>query len=275
MALPPGSTFKTVTALALLDSQTVKPDEPFECQGYLHRPDRQRCELFIRQGIGHGPVTLSDALMMSCNVYFFHFAEKMGPRPLIDWAERLGFGHPTGVDLPGEASGALPSPELQRTKGTKWRVSDTQLLAIGQGTLTATPLQIVRMMAAVANGGRIVTPRIRGQGTGDGERGAGEVAFRSGGTLRSVREGLRRVVSDPRGTGHATVYLESTAIAGKTGTAEIGEEHESHAWFAGYAPADAPKFAFVIVLEHGGDAATAASPLAKRLVLRMEQLGLL
>ena len=94
-------------------------------------------------------------------------------------------------------------------------------------------------------------------------------------TLQAIREGLRRVVADTNGTAHATVFLASTAIAGKTGTAETGEDRASHAWFAGYVPADKPKLAFVVVLEHAGDAATAAGPVAKRLVVRMEQLGLL
>ena len=115
MAIPPGSTFKTLTAVALLESATVGPQTSFSCQGYLHEPDRQRCELFVRQGIGHGEVTLLDALTQSCNVYFFHFAELMGPRPLIDWAERFGFGRPTGVDLPGEAAGMMPRPKTSAT----------------------------------------------------------------------------------------------------------------------------------------------------------------
>ncbi len=105
MAIPPGSTFKTLTAVALVESGTISPRTSFLCQGYLHQPDRQRCEIYVRQGVGHGEVTLTDALAESCNVYFFHFAGRMGPRPLVDWADRFGFGRPTGVDLPGEAAG--------------------------------------------------------------------------------------------------------------------------------------------------------------------------
>ena len=284
MAIPPGSTFKVLTAVALLESAAIGPQEPFFCQGYLHQPDRQRCEIYVRQGVGHGEVALADALAVSCNVYFFHFAGQMGPRPLVDWAERFGFGRPTGVDLPGEAAGTLPSPEnIRQLEGHAWRTADTQSMAIGQGSLTATPLQVLRMMAAVANGGRLVTPHV----VGGREQGSGvrfvEPVNRTLNrrfalhphTLQAIREGLRRVVADPKGTAHATVYLESIAIAGKTGTAETGEDRASHAWFAGYVPADEPKLAFVVVLEHAGDAATAAGPVAKRLVLRMEQLGLL
>jgi penicillin-binding protein 2 len=280
MAIPPGSSFKTLTAVALLESAAVEPQTPFSCRGYLHQPDRQRCELFVRQGIGHGEVTLADALAVSCNVYFFHFVGQMGPRPLVDWAGRFGFGQPTGVDLPGEAAGTLPCPEnIRDLEKRAWRTTDTQSMAVGQGSLTATPLQMLRMMAAVANGGRLVTPHVAKQGSGvRGQRPGGggpDLVSLSPRTLDAIREGLRRVVADPKGTAHGTVYLASTAIAGKTGTAETGADQASHAWFVGYAPADEPKVAFVVVLEHAGDAATAAGPVVKRLVLRLEQLGML
>ncbi len=278
MAIPPGSTFKVVSAVALLESATVGPREPFDCQGYLHRPDRQRCEIFVRRGVGHGEVTLADALAVSCNVYFFHFTGEMGPRPLVDWAGRFGFGRPTGVDLPGEAAGPLPSPEnIRQLEGHAWRTADTEALAIGQGSLTATPLQMLRMMAAVANGGRLVTPHVVMRGEGRGERGenSATIPFSSPRTLSAIREGLLRVVDDPRGTAHGTVYIESIPVAGKTGTAETGGDLAGHAWFAGYVPADKPKYAFVVALEHAGSAAASAGPVAKRLVLRMKQLGLL
>jgi penicillin-binding protein 2 len=280
MAIPPGSTFKALTAVALLESGTISPQTSLFCQGYLHQPDRQRCEIYVHQGVGHGEVTLLDALAQSCNVYFFHFAESMGPRPLADWAGRFGFGRPTGVDLPGEAAGIVPCPEnIRDLEGHSWRTTDTQSMSVGQSSLTVTPLQMVRMMAAVANGGRLVTPHVAKVGSGFGGQGSGNETRSSitlsPRTLETVREGLRRVVADPKGTAHATVYIESLPIAGKTGTAETGGDQASHAWFAGYAPADEPRVAFVVVLEHAGEAATAAGPVAKRLVLRMEQLGLL
>ncbi|MEN6406898.1 MAG: penicillin-binding transpeptidase domain-containing protein [Thermoguttaceae bacterium] len=271
MAIPPGSTFKIVTAVALLESPGFDPQKSFFCQGFLSRPDRQRCEIFVREGIGHGDVTLADALCTSCNVYFFHFADRLGPEPLTACAARFGFGRPTGVDLPGEASGTLPSPDnIAKLEGHAWRKSDTQSLAIGQGSLTVTPMQMACMMASVANGGDRVVPHVTDEGRGARDGGRNDT-----GSMRVLRDGLRRVVSDPRGTAHATVDLSSTAIAAKTGTAETGEGRPSHAWFVGYAPADDPKLVFVVVLENAGDAATAAGPIAKRLVVRMEQLGLL
>ncbi len=272
MAIPPGSTFKVLTAIALLESAAVDAEEPFVCQGYLEHPDRQRCEIFVRQGVGHGEVALADALAVSCNVYFFHFAGRMGPQPLVDWAGRFGFGRPTGVNLPGEASGVLPSPEnIPRLEGHAWRTADTQALAIGQGSLTATPLQVLRMMAAVANGGRPVTPHLLDEQTGQTRL----LPLASRKTLEAIREGLRRTVADPQGTAHGTVLIDSLPVAGKTGTAETGGDRPAHAWFAGYAPAEDPKLALVVVLEHAGDGAAAAGPVARRLVARMEQLGLL
>ena len=116
MALPPGSVFKTVTAVALLESAGLDPAATFYCQGYLKLPDRQRCEVYVRHGTGHGDVTLADALAESCNVYFLHHAENLPPQSLVDWARRLGFGQPTGVDLPGEARGNLPPPDSTRRR---------------------------------------------------------------------------------------------------------------------------------------------------------------
>ncbi|MGA2030964.1 MAG: penicillin-binding transpeptidase domain-containing protein [Thermoguttaceae bacterium] len=273
MALPPGSVFKTATAMALLENGCLGSQEkPLECRGYLHDPDHLRCALYVRQGIGHGPMLLGDALAQSCNVYFFHYAEQLGAAALADWSQRLGFGRPTGIDLPGEAAGAAPTPErIAHRNGRVWRSSDTLMMAVGQGPITATPLQVVRLMAAVANGGRLVTPHVLGRTSLPAEPIAGLHAS----TLTAVAEGLRRVVADPNGTAHASVFLETVAVAGKTGTASTGDSHAEHAWFAGYVPAQRPKFALVVVLEHAGDAAVAAGPVVKRLVLRMEQMGLL
>ncbi len=272
MAIPPGSVFKVLAAVALLESRTIKPDAPFFCQGYLHEPDRQRCAIYRRDGIGHDEVTLADALAQSCNVYFFHHAAELGPEPLIDMAVDFGLGRPTGVDLPGEAVGRVPTPAtIRRLEGHPWRPGDTQSLVIGQGSLTTTPLQIARAMAAIANGGRLLTPHLH---MGRRESNPPQLEIHPD-TLTAVREGLRRVVADPAGTAHGAAYIEDLAIAGKTGTAETGADRAPHAWFAGYVPAEAPKFVLVVVLEHAGDAASVAVPVVKRLVLQMQRQGLL
>jgi penicillin-binding protein 2 len=243
MAIPPGSTFKVLTAVALLESAAVGAQEPFHCQGYLHQPDRQRCQIYLRQGVGHGEVALADALAVSCNVYFFHFAGQMGPRPLVDWAERFGFGRPTGIDLPGEATGVLPCPEnIRRLEGHAWRTDDTQSLAIGQGSLTATPLQVLCMMAAVANGGRLVTPQVverekRGQNYFPAEKSSDSLSPRAipglqRKTREAIRDGLRRAVADPEGTAHGTrasmdEYMDFP-VKDRAGWNEVRKRYDPH-----------------------------------------------
>jgi penicillin-binding protein 2 len=271
MALPPGSVFKTVTAVALLESGGLDPAATFYCQGYLTQPDRQRCAIYVRHGTGHGDVTLAEALAESCNVYFLHHAESLPPQALIDWARRFGFGQPTGIDLPNEARGNVPSPNAAGPgEGHGRQTADTQAMSIGQGALTATPLQVARMMAAVANGGMLVAPHVVRQDTPPQP-----ISGLGSATLAAVKAGLLRTVADSEGTAHGTLYLEQISIAGKTGTAEIGAGRPEHAWFAGYVPADRPRYAMVVVLERAGNSATAACPVAKRLVLRMLETGLL
>jgi penicillin-binding protein 2 len=116
--------------------------------------------IYRRFGVGHGPVTLTDALAQSCNVYFFHHAGQLGLAPLVDWSRRFGFGERAGIDLPGEAPGHLASADPSLPDRQRRHREEAESLAIGQGALTATPLQIVRMMAAIANGGQLVAPHV-------------------------------------------------------------------------------------------------------------------
>lgn len=286
MKLAPGSVFKLVSAVAAVESGAVHPDQPIPCRGYLDRPDQHRCLIYRHYKTGHGDTRLADALCFSCNVYFFTAARRMGPLPLVDWAHRFGFGQPTGIDMPSEEGGRLPSPE-ETIDGhrRRWRPGDTLGLAIGQGELEVTPLQMVRAMAAVANGGLLVTPHLAGE--------AGPLSLPDAPsfhpvfshpepqpieglrpqTLAHVREGLEMVVNRPGGTAFKTVQTKEVRIAGKTGTAENGGA--DHAWFAGYVPAERPRIAFVVVLEHGGSGGKAAGPVAKNFVRRLLDLGLL
>jgi penicillin-binding protein 2 len=285
MALAPGSVFKIVSAVAGVESGKMPADEPFLCRGFLDRPDQHRCLTYRHYGVGHGETQLADALCRSCNVYFFTAARRMGPQTLVDWAARMGFGQATGVDLPSESAGHLPSPnEVIDGRRRRWNVGETLGLAIGQADLLVTPLQMVRAMAAVANDGLLVTPHLAGE--------SGPVSLEESrsfrpvfphseptpiaglhrGTLAHVREGLEMVVQNPRGTGFKTVRLNDVRIAGKTGTAET--HGIDHAWFAGYAPADHPRVAFVVVLEHGGSGGKAAGPVARKFVSGLLELGL-
>jgi penicillin-binding protein 2 len=284
MAIPPGSVFKLVTAAALLEHEGFDADEAYLCRGYLRDPDHLRCMLYRRQGIGHGEATLVDALAQSCNTYFFHQAERLGAPAIFEWSRRFALGVPTGIDLPDEAAGQVADPVGRSAAGqTRWSLADTQALAIGQSTLAVTPLQMARAMAAVANGGRLVTPRVvRSVGlVTDADDGTSPAPASSDApalglsdrSLAVLREGLERVVADERGTGHRTVFLPEVMIAGKTGTAETGTGRADHAWFVGYAPADRPCVALAIVIEHGGSGAEIAGPVAKRLVQKLADLG--
>jgi len=280
MALPPGSVFKVLSAVALLESRRIDPDVRFECRGYLDQPDRFRCLIYTQSKVGHGPVDLSDALSRSCNVYFFHAAGVIGPQPFVEWARRFGIGRPTNVDLPFERSGNLPELEgeaiadRQKSGGKGWHVADTRSLAIGQSSLTVTPLQIARVMAAIANGGYLVTPSVArkaGPQLADDESSPAfsqrqPIPGLSEGTLARIRAALGKTVADPTGTGYKTVRAKEITIAGKTGTAQVGPGKPDHAWFAGYAPADKPRIAFAVVLEHAGSGGKAAGPIARQLV---------
>lgn len=305
MALPPGSAFKVVSAIALLHYRGFDPTRPFVCRGYLEQADRQRCELFVRSGRGHGAMTLSDALTESCNVFFFHHVGAMGADDLLQWAHRLGLGGRTGIDLPAEGTGFV-AKSVVAARGDSEAISQSETwnLAVGQGALTATPLQMAVVMAAVANGGRRVQPHLlagemlttdggpdspsssKAHNLAAGRRPIGRAPLWTAPlpspiegiqpeALEVLRQGLHRAVADESGTAHATVFCELVEIAGKTGTAESTPGRPSHAWFVGYVPADRPRFAFSVAIEHGGSGAVAAGPVAKQLVMALHRLGML
>ncbi|MGD9644611.1 MAG: peptidoglycan D,D-transpeptidase FtsI family protein [Pirellulales bacterium] len=304
MALPPGSVFKVLSTLALLDSGQIRPHTVLACQGFWRQPDELRCAVYRRHGRGHGEVDLADALACGCNVYFFEHAASCGLDPLIDWGARFGFGQQTGVDLPDEAAGQIPASvsaaEVSQSADTQ---TAAQLLAIGQGKLAATPLQVARAMAAIANGGQLVTPYVvstlgvaesapsragaesdnRGR---DGDiaddefaellvRAPQKIAGLDERHLQVVREALRRVVDDADGSAGHALADAPTSIAGIVGTAQVGAGLADHAWFAGYAPAEAPRVVIVVALEHAGEGSVAASPVARLVVERLAELGIL
>lgn len=273
MAIPPGSVFKPVVGLALLEHGIVDAQAAFDCRGYLTSPDAMRCRLFRQQGIGHGPITLADALAQSCNVYFFHHVAQLGAAPLVTWARRFGFGRAAAADWPDQAAGALPAESQLVAPG------GLAQLAIGQGTLEATPLQVARVYATIARGGTPVTVRMT-RGAIDSKTGPTPRPTADNSTplfdarvLEAVRAGLVRAVHDPAGTAFRSGRVAWLSVAGKTGTAETGGNQPDHAWFAGFAPANAPRCAFVVALEHGGSGAADAGPIARRLLEQMRRLG--
>ena len=284
MALPPGSTFKIVTAIAALESGVITANSPFECHGYLTNPDEHRCMIYRLFGATHGRVNLRTAMAQSCNVYFFDAARRMGIEPLVHWTDQLEFGRATGIDLPYERTGSVPASgtgtATATTESAQRRFEREALgIAIGQSRLTVTPIQMARLLAFVANDGWMVTPHIvsddgTARRTSDIDHSPYRVTrHRIHGiateTLSAVRASLAAVVEEPIGTGFKTVRMPGVMIAGKTGTAETAPGKPDHAWFTGYFPADKPQYVIVVVLEHGGSGSKAAGPIAREVVRSM------
>jgi penicillin-binding protein 2 len=264
----PGSTFKVVMAVAGLETGTITAEERRYCNGSTTIYGRRR--LCWKRG-GHGWVNMHQALAESCNVYFYHLGKELGIDAITAYSRMFGIGSPTGIDLPGEESGILPSSEWkQRVQREQWYPGDTISVAIGQGLLAVTPTQMATLISAVATGGEMVQPRLLMNGS-SGSR----TLDISKSTMDIVREALRLAVTE--GTGRAATGGKFT-VAGKTGTAQVykhsagidsaklPKEERDHAWFVGYAPADDPEIAFAVIIEHGGHGGTAAAPVVRRVL---------
>lgn len=215
---------------------------------------------------------LRSALIESCDVYFYHLGKSLGIDSIARYSRLLGFGRPTGLDIPGEKGGLVPDPEwsLER-RGTPWYPGETISVAIGQGPVLVTPMQMASAMATVANGGFRVTPHlVDSQAAPEPESLPLDPAV-----LDFVREALWAVVNE-RGTG-ARARVAGLDVAGKTGTAQVvaqatriesedlPSEQRDHAWFASFAPVDDPRLVVVVFVEHGGKGSASAAPLAKQL----------
>lgn len=270
----PGSVFKIVMAVAALEEHLITPARSFYCPGYLSIYDNVfRCH----KAEGHGMVNLRRALAQSCNVYFYNVGVQLEIERITRYARLLGLGVRTGVDLPGEAAGLVPSPEWkQRTQHLPWYAGETVSVAIGQGQLTATPLQLARLAAAIANGGRLVRPRlVRAIGGRPPEPYPPRDLGIHPETLAAVKDGLCAVVND-QGTGWRA-RLEGIEVCGKSGSAQVVSHArlsrsspaaglQSHAWFVAFAPADKPRIALAVLVEHGGGGGLAAAPVAREIL---------
>lgn len=261
-AYTPGSIFKVITASAALGKGKITPLTSFECEG-VFRLGSGSFSCWNEQG--HGLEALSDALAHSCNIYFFHAGLVLGGEPLAEECHRWGLGKQTEIGIEGEAPGLVPNRRWKwQTFHQPWYDGDTLNFSIGQGYLLITPLQAARMVAVLANGGKLVKPRLIKR------IGLEEVAYSEGQTviaapriLKEIKEGLRRVIADPTGTGQLS-FSNQIGIAGKTGTAE-NPQGAPHAWFIGFAPIEEPRIAFSIFLENGGSGGHSAAPLARQL----------
>lgn len=261
----PGSTFKVLMAVAGLESGTITPQTTMYCGGRTTIYGRER--LCWKRG-GHGTVDLRKALAGSCNVYFYHLGKQLGIDVIHRYGSMFSLGRKTGIDLPGESAGILGNDEWKRAnRNEQWYPGDTISIAIGQGLLAVTPMQMATMVAAIANGGKLYRTHVV-----QGHAEAPETLPINPQTLAVVREGMIETVQ--LGTARSA-SLRDIQVAGKTGTAqvyrasrgidadELPKNRRDHAWFVGFAPADNPTIAFAVVVEHGGHGGTTAAPIAR------------
>jgi penicillin-binding protein 2 len=268
---PAGSVFKAIIASAALEKKKINTKTSFLCQGQT-LVGRQEFKCWST----HGVQDLSSAIKHSCNVFFYKTGLLLGAPAIHEYALKFGLSKPTLIDLPYETSGFIPSPMWRKINRFKnWFDGDTANLSIGQGDVSVTPLQIVRMISVFANGGYLVTPYITksidGLDTSRTHKKAESLGLRKQ-TIDLVNEGLRGVVNDPSGTGNVLSSL-SVGVAGKTGTAQA-PPGQAHAWFAGYFPYNNPKYAICVFLEHGGPGYYSCV-LAKQIIEQMIAEGLI
>jgi penicillin-binding protein 2 len=273
-AYPPGSVFKVIMAEAGLDEGLIDDTTRVFCHGSAFFYNR----LFhCASKQGHGSVDIENAIARSCNIFFYELGRRLGISRIAERAQALGLGERTGIDLPGERSGLMPSPEWkQRARGAKWYVGETISVSIGQGAVTTTPLQMLRAISCIVTGGHLVTPHVLLRSGGAAEESAPpkerSVAIAPD-SMNKIRAGMWQSVNN-WGTGHAAA-IPGLDICGKTGTVQIiGAERvrelnsnnpalEDHSWFVGFASRDNPEIAVVAFVEHGGKGGIAAAPLAR------------
>ncbi|UWR59785.1 penicillin-binding protein 2 [Phaeobacter inhibens] len=282
---PPGSTFKMITALAALEEGLIGTEDTVWCPGHLEVSGRR---FHCWKRAGHGHVDLNTSLKSSCDVYYYDLAIKVGIDKISAMAKRFGLGVRHDLPMSAVAKGIAPNKEWKsKTYGQDWLVGDTVNSSIGQGYLLASPMQLAVMTARLATG-RSVTPRLLKSIDGvEQPSGAGEPIGVNENNLRTIRRGMYSVSNERRGTGYRSrIIADGMRMAGKSGTSQVRNitaaeraagvirnedlpwERRDHALFVAYAPADDPKFAVAVVVEHGGGGSKAAAPIARDVLLQ-------
>jgi len=285
---PPGSTIKPMMGVIGLEKGVVSARDRVFCSGIYHLPNEKRGYRDWKRS-GHGLVDLSQAITQSCDVYFYDLALKLGIDNLSPFMQRFGFGHRTGIDVPGEARGIMPSREWKkRRRKQPWYPGETIITGIGQGYMTATPLQLAVATSVIASKGRRVQPHLL---MGSQDILGGEVKLSSSqllkpltdikeATWQAVIHSMESVMYAPHGTGRRAGLNSSYRIAGKTGTAQVyslGQDEKydaktlayklrDHALFVAFAPIDQPKIALAVIAEHGGGGGSVAAPIARKIL---------
>lgn len=288
---PPGSTFKMVTGLAALDAGVIDLETHVNCPGYLESGGRKfHC---WKRG-GHGRVDLPRSLAESCDVFYYDVAQKVGIDKIAEMGRRLGLGLRHDLPMSAISTGTMPDKAWKQEKyKQEWRIGDTINAAIGQGYVLTSPLQLAVMAARIASGRAVVPRVIRSVGGQEVAVAEAPALGIDGSILQAVRDGMFGVVNTQHGTAYASRSAdEAMLIAGKTGTSQVrnisASERETgvvanndlpwkqrdHALFVGFAPADAPRYAVAVLVEHGGGGSTAAAPIARDAILRVLSGGI-
>jgi penicillin-binding protein 2 len=303
----PGSTFKMIVALAALEAG-IGPDHRTFCPGFM-KLGRSRFHCWKKQG--HGWLDMHNGIKQSCDVYFYDLARRAGIDRISEMAMRFGLGAPSGIELPGERGGVIPTRDWKlATIGEPWQGGETLVTAIGQGFVLATPLQLAVMTARLANGGFAVRPRlVRGfRGDSDEEAAGGETeqpapdaapdaaaqGLESLGVserhLKIIHDAMDAVSNDRRGTAYRSrIEREDWALAGKTGTSQVRRislaerqvgvkknedlpwRYRDHGLFVAYAPVHQPRYCCAVVVEHGGGGSRSAAPIARDILTETQR----
>ena len=278
--LAPGSVFKIVTSTAVLETGTVKPDFIVHCAGSVSIYGHLYHDWVFEKHRSHGAVNIHDAIRESCDVFFYTMGKMLGIDKLVYYAQGMGLGKRTGVDLPGEASGLVPSPAwVQRVYKHKWYAGETISVAIGQGALQVTPIQVAHTIGGVAMGGVFCRPHVafqdqlRALGQDPPDFSPTEFPI-SEETIAAVKSGMWAVVNEGGGTA-GSARCPGIDISGKTGTAQVvsqalqqsakSTEYRNTAWFVGYAPSDKPEIV-VAALVMRGEHSTVAVPIVRDVI---------
>ncbi len=283
----PGSTFKLMTAMAALEEGSIGPHYQAYCPGFMNLGNhRFHC---WKRG-GHGWMDMYQAVAQSCDTYFYDVSRKIGIDTIAAMARRFGLGEPTGIDIPGERAGLMPSREWKLGAiGETWQPGETLVAAIGQGYVLSTPLQLAVMVARLVNGGRAVRPHLTYGGAEAYQTGQWPEIGVSRNALAAVRESMIEVTSGRRGTARTQqIPVDGMEMAGKTGTSQVKRitmaeratgivkqadrpwRDRHHGLFVAFAPIQAPRYAAAVVVEHGGSS-SAASPIARDILQKCQE----
>ncbi len=269
---PPGSTFKVLMAIAALEAGVINEKTTFICRGGFPFGKRVfKCW----QARGHGSIAVRRAIVESCDVFFYNVGLKLGVDRIHAMADAIGLGKMSGIDLPGEQKGLIPSTEWKQKRfGEPWYEGETVSVSIGQGAVWLTPIQLAQLSSFVANDGKNFKPQIVNRivsTTGELVKSFTPVVNADiklkPDTLRIVKDGMKGVVNEPSGTAYSS-RVANVPMSGKTGTAQAGSMDKGahlgdHAWFIGYAPSDDASLAMSILVEFGGHGGSQSAPIAK------------